>query len=84
LALTVSIRAILIGIEEYMMDLYGKTIRQMQSAVGKVDRSWDDVKEGYRVVGADGSVLLEFTVSVSRAQRLSWKNAGSVIVEVSR
>jgi hypothetical protein len=73
-----------LGTEGKIMDLYGKTIRQMQAAAGKVDRSWDDVKEGYRVVASDGSVLLEFTVAKSRADRLAWKHAGSVVVEVTR
>ncbi len=63
---------------------YARTVRAMQAATRNVDRSFSDVTEGYRVVAADGTVLLPFTGSRSRARRMELANAGSTVEEVTR
>lgn len=61
---------------------YSKAVRALQAQV--TPRNWDDVTEGFTVIGADGEVLLPFTGSRARADRLVFKHPGATVQAVQR
>jgi hypothetical protein len=66
--------------------LYAKTIRQMQSATTNVDRSFDDVTEGY-MLALDGVKVGRFYASKGAADLAAARGrggAGAVVVTATR